>query len=110
MKKTAIFINTGRGPTVDEAALIKALQEGWIAGAGLDVLETEPPGHNNPLLKMDNVILTAHVASASARFDPARKRRVGQELALALSGRWPMSCVNPAVLQGSVCAAGSRWR
>jgi D-3-phosphoglycerate dehydrogenase len=101
MKKNAIFINTGRGPTVDETALIKALQDGWIAGAGLDVLATEPPGHNNPLLKMDNVILTAHVASASARFDPARKRRVGQELALALSGRWPMSCVNPAVLQGS---------
>jgi D-3-phosphoglycerate dehydrogenase len=101
MKKNAIFINTGRGPTVDETALIKALQEGWIAGAGLDVLATEPPSYNNPLLKMDNVILTAHVASASARFDPARKRRVGQELALALSGRWPMSCVNPSVLQGS---------
>ena len=101
MKKNAIFVNTGRGPTVDETALIRALQEGWIAGAGLDVLATEPPGHNNPLLKMDNVILTAHVASASARFDPARKRRVGQELALALGGRWPMSCVNPSVLQGS---------
>ena len=99
MKKSAVFINTGRGPTVDETAL--ALQNGWIAGAGLDVLATEPPSHNNPLLKMDNVILTAHVASASARFDPARKRRVGQELALALSGRWPMSCVNPSVLQGS---------
>src|ERR1051325_683103 len=78
MKKTALFINTGRGPTVDELALIKALQEGWIAGAGLDVLEKEPPGDNNPLLRMDNVILTAHVASASARFDQARKRRVGQ--------------------------------
>ena len=101
MKRTALFVNTGRGPTVDEPALIKALQEGWIAGAGLDVLETEPPGHNNPLLRMSNVILTAHVASASARFDPARKRRVGQELALALSGRWPMSCVNPAVLDKS---------
>ena len=50
MKKSAIFINTGRGPTVDEAALIKALQEGWIAHAALDVLEQEPPGHNNPLL------------------------------------------------------------
>jgi D-3-phosphoglycerate dehydrogenase / 2-oxoglutarate reductase len=98
MKKTAIFINTGRGPTVNESALIQALDEGWIAGAGLDVLETEPPGDNNPLLRMNNVILTAHVASASARFDPARKRRVGQELALALTGRWPTSCVNPAVL------------
>ena len=43
MKKTALFVNTGRGPTVDEPALIKALQEGWIAGAGLDVLEHEPP-------------------------------------------------------------------
>ncbi len=101
MKPGAIFINTGRGPTVDEAALIRALQEGWIAGAGLDVLETEPPGGNNPLLGMDNVILTAHVASASARFDPARKRRVGQELALVLRGRWPMSCVNPSVLAKS---------
>jgi D-3-phosphoglycerate dehydrogenase / 2-oxoglutarate reductase len=47
------------------------------------------------------VTLSAHVSSASARFDPARKRRVGQELALALSGRWPMSCVNPAVLAKS---------
>jgi len=107
MKPGALFVNTGRGPTVDEAALIKALQEGWIAGAGLDVLEKEPPGGNNPLLGMDNVILTAHVASASARFDPARKRRVGQELALVLRGRWPMSCVNPAVLEKS---ALRRWQ
>jgi D-3-phosphoglycerate dehydrogenase len=98
MKKSAVFVNTGRGATVNEEALIKALQEGWIAGAGLDVLEQEPPGGNNPLLKMDNVILTAHVASASARFDPARRRRVGLELSLALSGKWPMSCVNPSVL------------
>ena len=66
MKKTALFVNTGRGSTVDKTALIKALQEGWIAGAGLDVLETEPVGHNNPLLGMDSVILTSHVASASA--------------------------------------------
>jgi D-3-phosphoglycerate dehydrogenase len=107
MKADAIFINTGRGPTVDEAALIKALQQGWIAAAGLDVLEKEPPDPNNPLLQMDNVILTAHVASASARFDPVRKRRVGQELALVLSGRWPRSCVNPSVLEKSGLA---RWQ
>ena len=98
MKKTAVFINTGRGPTVQEVGLIKALQEGWIAHAALDVLETEPPGNNNPILGMTNVTLSAHVASASARFDPARKRHVGRELGLVLSGRWPMSCVNPAVL------------
>ncbi|MBI3516299.1 MAG: C-terminal binding protein [Proteobacteria bacterium] len=107
MKKTALFINTGRGPTVDEAALIKALQEGWIAGAGLDVLEKEPPDANNPLLKMNNVILTAHVASASSRFDPARKRRVGQELASVLGGRWPRACVNPSVLEKTQL---TRWQ
>ena len=54
---------------------------------GLDVLAVEPPKPDNPLLKMSHVILAPHNASASARFDPARKRRVGQELALVLSGR-----------------------
>ncbi len=98
MKKTAVFVNTGRGPTVQEAGLIKAMEEGWIAHAALDVLETEPPGNNNPLLKMHSVTLSPHNASASARFDPARKRHAGRELALVLSGRWPMSCVNPTVL------------
>jgi D-3-phosphoglycerate dehydrogenase len=107
MKKTAWFINTGRGPTVDEAALITALQQGWIAGASLDVFEIEPPRQDNPLLQMSNVILSPHNASASARFDPARKRRVGQELALVLGGKWPMSCVNPTVLAGS---ALRRWQ
>jgi D-3-phosphoglycerate dehydrogenase / 2-oxoglutarate reductase len=107
MKPEAIFISTGRGPTTDEAALIKALTEGWIAAAGLDVLEKEPPDTSNPLLLMDNVILTPHVASASARFDPVRKRRVGQEIALVLSGRWPRSCVNPSVLEKS---ALMRWQ
>jgi D-3-phosphoglycerate dehydrogenase len=107
MKPSAIFINTGRGPTVQEEALIKALQEGWIAHAALDVLEVEPPSHNNPLLRMENVTLTAHVASASARFDEARKRRVGHELALVLQGKWPMSCVNPAVLQNTTLR---RWQ
>ncbi len=107
MKREALFVNTGRGPTVDEPALVKALQEGWIAGAGLDVLEEEPPAPSNPLLKMENVILTPHAASASARFDPVRRRRVGQEIALVLSGRWPQSCVNPSVLERS---ALRRWR
>jgi D-3-phosphoglycerate dehydrogenase len=101
MKPEAIFINTGRGPTVDEPALIRALREGWIAAAGLDVLEQEPPDPKNPLLTMENVILTPHVASASARFDPVRKRRVGEEIALVLSGQWPRSCVNPSVLEKS---------
>ena len=107
MKREALFVNTGRGPTVDEPALIRALQEGWIAAAGLDVLEEEPVDPSNPLLKMDNVILTPHVASASARFDPARRRRVGAEIALVLRGRWPRSCVNPSVLATSTL---QRWQ
>jgi len=101
MKPSSLFINTGRGSTVDEPAMIKALQEGWIAGAGLDVLEKEPPDLENPLLHMDNVIFTPHVASASDRMEPVRRRRVGEELALVLSGRWPRACVNPSVLAGT---------
>jgi D-3-phosphoglycerate dehydrogenase / 2-oxoglutarate reductase len=107
MKPEALFINTSRGTTVDEPALIRALQEGWIAGAGLDVLEKEPVDPSNPVLKMENVTLTPHAASASARFDPVRKRRVGQEIALVLGGRWPRSCVNPAVLEKSTLR---RWQ
>jgi len=107
MKPNCIFVNTGRGPTVEEAGLIKALQEGWIAGAGLDVFQVEPVKPENPLLGMTNVVLSPHNASASARFDPARKRRVGQEIANVLSGRWPMSCVNPTVLPGSPL---KRWQ
>jgi len=107
MKKTAWFINTGRGHTVDEAALIEALTQKWIAGASLDVFEVEPPRQDNPLLAMPQVILSPHNASASSRFDLARKRRVGRELSLVLGGKWPMSCVNPTVLAGSALA---RWQ
>ena len=98
MKPTAIFVNNGRGPTVDEQALIAALADNQIAGAALDVLDQEPPDLENPLLHMPNVILTPHIASATARMMPETRRRLGRELALALSGRCPRSCVNPDVL------------
>jgi len=98
MKKTAVVVNTGRGPTIDEAALIDALKSGQIAAAGLDVLEREPPDPANPLLTMPNVIVTPHVASATTRMRPETRRRVGREVALVLRGKWPMSCVNPTVL------------
>lgn len=98
MKSSAHFINTGRGPVVDEAALIKALQEGWIAGAGLDVLEKEPPAPDNPLLKMDQVTLTPHYASSSERGSVERHKKAGGQLVDILSGRWPEDgLVNPAV-------------
>ncbi|MCZ6871553.1 MAG: C-terminal binding protein [Gammaproteobacteria bacterium] len=98
MKDTAVLVNTGRGPTVDEAALIEALRSGNIAAAGLDVLEQEPADPQNPLLNLANVIVTPHVASATSRMRPETRRRVGREVALALTGRWPRSAVNPAVL------------
>jgi D-3-phosphoglycerate dehydrogenase len=60
MKRSAYFINLSRGPIADEAALIAALQSGAIAGAGLDVFEQEPVAPDNPLLKMDNVLVTPH--------------------------------------------------
>ena len=63
MKKTAMLINACRGPVVDEAALVQALRDGEIAGAGLDVLEQEPTPVDNPLFEMDNVIVTPHLAS-----------------------------------------------
>jgi glycerate dehydrogenase len=67
MKPTALLINTARGGLVDERALVRALQEGWIAGAGIDVLTTEPPREGNPLLDLHlpNLIVTPHIAWAS---------------------------------------------
>jgi D-3-phosphoglycerate dehydrogenase / 2-oxoglutarate reductase len=107
MKPTAGLINTARGPIIDEAALIEALRAGVIAGAGLDVTEQEPADPGNPLLTMDNVIVTPHVASASTRMRPETRRRAGREVALVLRGRWPMSCVNPTVLPRAVL---ERWQ
>jgi D-3-phosphoglycerate dehydrogenase / 2-oxoglutarate reductase len=98
MKSTAYLINTCRGGVVDEKALIAALQNKQIAGAGLDVLEQEPPAIDNPLLAMDNVVLTPHSASATARMRPETRRRAAREIALALRGKWPMSPVNPTVM------------
>ncbi len=98
MKPSAHFINTGRGKVVDEKALIKALQEGWIAGAGLDVLEQEPADRDNPLLKMEQVVLTPHYASASERGGVERFKKAGKQLVTILSGSWPDDgLVNPAV-------------
>lgn len=94
MKPTGIFLNTGRGATVDEAALIQALQAGWIAFAGLDVFETEPLKPDNPLIGMDNVILTAHAASASARMPFDARRRAAREAVTVLRGGSPISPVN----------------
>lgn len=94
MKPTAVLINTSRGPVIDETALIGALTEKRIAGAGLDVFEDEPLAPANPLLKLENVVLTPHIASYSNEyFANCWRRSVDAVLALA-SGRLPPSYVN----------------
>ena len=69
MKSTAYLINIGRGGTIQESAMIQALKEGWIAGAGLDVFESEPLPEESPLWKMDHVIITSHYSGLTPRYD-----------------------------------------
>jgi D-3-phosphoglycerate dehydrogenase len=97
MKPTAFFVNTSRGATVDEAALIRALREGWIAGAGLDVVESEPAAADNPLLKMANVVITPHTAGYGQEGFADNRRDTIDEVARVLGGGWPTALVNPDV-------------
>jgi D-3-phosphoglycerate dehydrogenase len=97
MKPTACLINTSRGPVVDEAALIRALEEKWIAGAALDVQEHEPSAPDNPLLRMDNVIVTPHAAYYSTPAVAQVPQRCGEEVARVLTGQRPLHVVNPEV-------------
>lgn len=97
MKPTAFLINTARGAVVEEEALVRALKEGWIGGAGLDVLEREPPAPDNPVLGMENVLLTPHAAFYSLGSLSEVKRRAAAAVAAALRGERPESVVNPEV-------------
>jgi D-3-phosphoglycerate dehydrogenase len=98
MEKKPLLVNTSRGPIIDEKALIQAVKEGLISGAGLDVLEKEPPDSENPLLKMDNVILSPHVSFYSEESISELKRRTAMNVSDVLLGRWPRSVVNPEVM------------
>ncbi|MFC1903910.1 NAD(P)-dependent oxidoreductase, partial [Chloroflexota bacterium] len=97
MKKTAFLINTARGPIVDEAALVKALQGGWIQGAGLDVLEQEPTPPDNPLLKMDNVIVTPHAMCMTDQYFAASWAQIVKQISQIICGETPENLVNPEV-------------
>jgi D-3-phosphoglycerate dehydrogenase / 2-oxoglutarate reductase len=97
MKPTAYFINTSRGKVVDEVALVKALEEKRIAGAGLDVFEKEPVDQDNPLLKMDNVIVLPHSAFYSDASSVLAPITIGKQAGKVLSGRWPDNVVNKSV-------------
>jgi len=97
MKPTAYLINCSRGPVVDELALIDALNQKKIAGAGLDVFEQEPIDPENPLLKMDNVSVTNHYASYSEVAWDRANSQLGEEAMRIALGYWPMSLINPDV-------------
>jgi len=89
MQPTAYLVNTSRGPVVDEKALIDALQAGRLAGAGLDVMEIEPIPADNPLLAMNNVILTSHIASYSQEGDISHQNRTAEILLQVVRGGLP---------------------
>lgn len=97
MKRTAFLINTARGPVVDEKALIRALREGWIQGAGIDVFEKEPTDIDNELLKLENVVVTPHIASASLEARRKMSELSATAIVKILKGEKPKNLVNPEV-------------
>ena len=93
MKPGAVLINTARGALVDEAALVEALRTGRLAGAGLDVFEREPPGADNPLLALDNVILTPHIAAGTRDALIEKMRAAFANMQRVLRGERPVNLV-----------------
>ena len=98
MRKTAILINTARGPIIDEQALVIALKNNWIFGAGLDVYEHEPE-INKELFKLDNVILQPHSASATTETRTKMAIIAAENMITGLNGKIPPNCINPEVLK-----------
>ncbi|HZQ38967.1 MAG TPA: D-glycerate dehydrogenase [Dehalococcoidia bacterium] len=98
MKPSAYFINTSRGPVVNQADLAAALHEGLIAGAALDVFEVEPIPHDDPLLGAPNLIAVPHMASGTIETRQAMAELAGRNLIAAVTGRVPETMVNPEVL------------
>lgn len=97
MKPTAVLVNAGRGPLVDEKALVGALKEGQIAGAGLDVLEKEPCAEN-ALYSLENVVVLPHIGSATVATREAMAELAADNVINVVYGRAPLTCVNPEVL------------
>ncbi len=99
MKESAYLVNTARGQVVDSQALIAALKEGWIAGAGLDVFEQEPLAQDNPLLQAPNLLVTPHIAGWSSESVERIARTAFENGIRVLQGRKPIYAVNPEVCE-----------
>lgn len=97
MKPTALIVNTARGPILDENALARALTEGWIAGAGLDVYENEPRIHPD-LPDLDNVVLLPHIGSGTREARGAMSRAVAENIVAFVDGQKPPNILNPEVM------------
>lgn len=93
MQRSAILVNTSRGAVIDEAALIEALQGGWITGAGLDVFDPQPPKPDNPLLQFDNVVLTPHSASVTLERWPRTAQFAWHNVQNVWEGKPPQALV-----------------
>lgn len=98
MKKTAVLINTSRGPIIDEQALVKALKNNWIFGAGLDVYEHEPK-INKELIKLDNIVLQPHSASATTETRTKMAIMAAENMITGLKGEIPPNCINPEIFK-----------
>jgi D-3-phosphoglycerate dehydrogenase len=105
MKPTAYLINTARGPIVDQKALTRVLQEGGIAGAGLDVLEQEPPEPDDPILKLDNVLLAPHALCWTDQCFAGNGAADVRAVLEVQHGRVPRGVVNRAVLESDIWKA-----
>jgi phosphoglycerate dehydrogenase-like enzyme len=97
MKPTAILVNTARGPVVDARALAQALQQGWIAGAALDVTDPEPIPPNDPLLALPNCIVVPHIASGTVTARERMAMMAAENLLAGLRGTHLPHCANPEV-------------
>jgi D-3-phosphoglycerate dehydrogenase len=98
MRRSAVVLNTARGPIVDSTALSRAVRDGRIAGAGIDVLDGDPPSQQDPLIGMDNVIVTPHAAFNSVESVERLRREAAHNVLAALEGHPPSDVVNPEVL------------
>lgn len=98
MKKSSYLINTARGQIINEMHLIRALKQSWISGAGLDVFEKEPPSPNNPLLKMNNVVLSPHIGSATFLTRTKMAEVAAKNLLNVLNQKKPIYLANPEVI------------